>query len=90
MNCGDIVRIINTPESKDYFGFYADSDAKIVDTTNNIIHVELFDGNIAVSPKSFLEPISDIYNKVDSVCECGAKHTEFPNHHLFYCDLYKG
>lgn len=22
-------------------------------------------------------------------CQCGAKHTSFQNHHLFYCPLYK-
>lgn len=23
-------------------------------------------------------------------CECGASHTSFPNHHLKWCQLYKG
>lgn len=25
----------------------------------------------------------------DRLCECGAKHTEFPEQHLFYCQLYR-
>jgi len=28
--------------------------------------------------------------KAAKICQCGAKHTNFPNHHSTWCDMYKG
>ena len=89
MKVGDIVRIKNTRESADWFNFYVNSDAKIVNLESSGCNVELFDGSVVFSPLQHLEPIYNIYKKEDNCCECGAKATSFPNFHADYCPLYK-
>lgn len=46
--------------------------------------------SVAITPKDhtiFKVPKSTKF--FGSNCQCGARHTSFPDHHLFYCPLYR-
>lgn len=39
-----------------------------------------------------LKDLAQAYGTIDKKepkCQCGAKHTSFPNHHSYWCDVYK-
>ena len=74
----------------------------LVDVTEKLwmsgtIEVRVIEGPRYSKDTLYLEPQDHtIYrlpfnNRVKpwETCSCGAKHTSFPNHHLFYCAKYK-
>jgi len=82
-------------KENDYLGTtYGGSDAKITMINNGVLYdVEAYDGKVFTVTRSHFYTIDEYYNidkpKPKTKCTCGAHFTQFPQHHMFYCDLYK-
>ena len=87
-NVGDEVRVKSS--SQTYTQKYAGTKAKIIRIRNNkMLVLEGFDGNEFECPSEYVEYVYKLNIPPKLQCDCGAKHTSFPNYHLYFCSLYK-
>ena len=49
----------------------------------------LFDPNTYLEYELGIDTLEFNFRKMIKKCECGAKHTSFPNFHMSFCQLHK-